>query len=366
MIYIHVPFCKSFCTYCGFYSEICSSEKTFLYYTDLVCEEIAARRQEILATSKINTLYFGGGTPSVLPLSHIGRIVEALPFDGQSYEEFTVEMNPDDVTVPLVAGLAALGANRISLGVQSFDDEILRRMARRHNADAAVQAVRAVREAGIRNLSIDLIFGFPSLSDEIWASTIEKALQLHPEHISCYQLSVEEGSALEKMLQEGRWSEASQEQCRRQYDYLCTCLRQAGYNHYEVSNFALPGYEAKHNSAYWSRAPYVGLGPGAHSFDGALVRRWNSEFGGKNKGYTLSEEKLSAYDVAVERLMLGLRTSAGLSAAEIEGIIGPQATREAISEGLLETANRHSGERRLRIPEEKFFVSDDIISTLIP
>lgn len=366
MVYVHVPFCKSFCTYCGFYSEICRNPSLFAGYTDLVCAEIDRRREEILASGKVNTLYFGGGTPSVLPLDFIRRITKALPFDSHGYEEFTVEMNPDDVTDSLVSGLKDLGANRISLGIQSLNDDILARMARRHNADGAILAAETIHRAGIRALSIDLIFGFPSLSDDIWASTIETALKLRPEHISCYQLSIEEGSALEKMVAEGRFKEASQEQCRRQYDYLCHTLAQAGYNHYEVSNFALPGHEAVHNSAYWSRAPYVGLGPGAHSFDGNAVRRWNSEFKAGSLGYDSSMEELSPRDIAVEKVMLGLRTSAGLPAKVLQEITGSEAVQDALSKGLLEPSDKTHEEPWLRIPEDKFFVSDDIVSTLIP
>ena len=365
MVYIHVPFCKSFCTYCGFYSVICKTGDAALErYAALICEEIRARRDEILATGGVNTLYFGGGTPSVLPLGVFRRIVSALPFEGP-YDEFTVEMNPDDVSGPLLEGLTGLGVNRISLGVQSFDDAVLRRMNRRHDAAAALRAVEAVRRSGVRNLGLDLIFGFPSLSDAIWAGTIKTALELRPEHISCYQLSIEEGSVLERMVADGVFKEASQEQCRRQYDYLCGALAAAGYVHYEISNFALPGFEARHNSAYWSRAPYVGLGPGAHSFDGSNIRRWNSEMADNGK-YSSESEVLTAYDAAVERLMLGLRTAAGLPEAELRGITAPEGLQEALSSGLIEIAAGDSfGPRRLRIPEKRFFVSDDIIRCLM-
>ena len=362
MIYVHVPFCKSFCTYCGFYSELCGrSEKAFDAYTGRVCAEIGARREEIKASSEVDTLYFGGGTPSVLPPSCIRRIVEALPFPvGHAFREFTVEMNPDDVTAELITELRGIGVGRISLGIQSFDDGILRWMNRRHTADAAVKAVETIRACGIDNVSIDLIFGLPQLEDGMWEKTLDKALDLHPEHISAYQLSVEEGSALEKMIADGRFTEAGQEQCRRQYDCLCARLRAAGYNHYEVSNFALPGREAVHNGAYWSRAPYVGLGPGAHSFDGAFRRSWNGEME-RDGSWASGSEELSAQEVAEERLMLALRTAAGLPQEELRSIIGPCALQDALSKGLLAATGG-----TIRIPEDHFFVSDDIISSLIP
>lgn len=364
MIYVHVPFCKSFCTYCGFYSEICKGSGTAMQaYADAVCKEIEERREEIIKTSGVNTLYFGGGTPSVLPLGVFRRIVQALPFEGP-YDEFTVEMNPDDVTRDFVIGLKELGVNRISLGIQSFDDAILRWMNRRHNAAGAVNAVETIRNCGIENISIDLIFGLPQLTEEGWENTISRALALRPQHISAYQLSVEEDSALEQLIARGKFTEATQEQCRQQYDALCRMLRQAGYNHYEVSNFALPGYEARHNSAYWSRAPYVGLGPGAHSFDGARTRRWNSHMTpGAPCQYIWETESLTDYDVAVERLMLGLRTAAGIDAGELRAITGPCALQDALSKGLLTPAGPQK--TALRIPEDRFFVSDDIIRQLI-
>ncbi|MBO6045171.1 MAG: coproporphyrinogen III oxidase family protein [Bacteroidales bacterium] len=289
MIYVHVPFCRSFCTYCGFYSELCSRKETqqvqnrlFGDYAEAICEEIDSRREEISVARSFgagcpenapdvsaapDTLYIGGGTPSVLPLPVLERIVKAL--GPATYEEFTVEVNPDDVVaggLEYVAGLRSLGVNRVSMGIQSFDDGILRWMNRRHDAAGAREAFRLLRACGFDNISIDLIFGLSQLSKEGWVATVKEALALRPEHISAYQLSIEEDSALERMVSDGRYSEASDEQCRSQYDTLCRMLADEGYVHYEISNWARPGREAVHNSAYWRRVPYVGLGPGAHSF----------------------------------------------------------------------------------------------------
>lgn len=305
MIYLHVPFCGSFCTYCDFYSEICRSAQVFNEYADAVIAEIRDRQKELemnmSARDAVNTLYIGGGTPSVLPLDVLSRIVGAVsqterlslvteqlslvtePVEvtvpTELFDEFTVEVNPEDIVekgLEYVRGLLALGVNRISMGIQSFNDDILRWMNRRHDAARAVEAFRILRGSGVRNISIDLIFGLSQLTDEIWKDTIEKALELAPEHISAYQLSIEEGSALAKMVADGRYVEATDEQCRRLYDILCQSLRLAGYHHYEISNFAKPGFEAVHNSAYWRRVPYVGLGPGAHSLTGN-IRSWNSQ-----------------------------------------------------------------------------------------
>lgn len=387
MIYLHVPFCGSFCTYCDFYSEICRSRQAFNEYADAVIAEIRDRRKELemnmSAQDAVNTLYIGGGTPSVLPLDVLSRIVGAVSQTEQLslvtepvevttptelFDEFTVEVNPEDIVEKgreYVRGLLALGVNRISMGIQSFNDDILRWMNRRHDAGNAVKAFHILRESGVRNISIDLIFGISQLTDETWKDTIEKALELSPEHISAYQLSIEEGSALAKMVADGRYVEASEEQCRRQYDILCRCLGRSGYHHYEISNFAKPGFEAVHNSAYWRRAPYIGLGPGAHSLTGN-VRSWNSPElphrspDGSSATYSRTFETLSPEDIRVERIMLSLRTDKGLKATELYSLADRAVINSLLSEGALE---KQGGS--IRIPESRLFTSDEIIRELI-
>lgn len=397
----------------------------FNEYADAVIAEIHDRQEELSknmsARDAVNTLYIGGGTPSVLPLDVLARIVKALTSSGalppvaepveatSPFDEFTVEVNPEDIVEKgpeYVRGLIALGVNRISMGIQSFDDGILRWMNRRHDAARAVEAFRILRECGVRNISIDLIFGLSQLTDELWKDTIEKALDLAPEHISAYQLSIEEGSALAKMVADGRYVEASDEQCRRQYDILCRCLGKSGYHHYEISNFAKPGFEAVHNSAYWRRVPYIGLGPGAHSLTGN-VRSWNSQElphritdkkphkatynnqsnlplenllcaqtgnSGMNPSktplsdyqdgslvtYSRSSEILSLEDIRVERIMLTLRTDKGLEATELYSLADRAVIDSLLNEGALETCDT-----RIRIPEDHFFTSDEIIRELI-
>lgn len=355
MIYVHVPFCRSFCTYCDFYSEIASDED-FERYADYISNEIAERREEI--TGEVNTLYIGGGTPSVPPLYVLRKIVSAIGLG--PYEEFTVEVNPEDIVEKgpsYIEGLRDLGANRISMGVQSFDDRILRWMNRRHNSSRAEEAFWMLREGGFENISIDLIFGFPLLTGKLWEETIKRALDLAPEHISCYQLSIEEGSHLSTLASKGLFKEASQEYSSLQYDFLCEKLREAGYHHYEISNFALPGKEAIHNSAYWRRVPYVGFGPGAHSFDGHH-RRWNGE---SIYGYTFEEEVLTDEDVKVEQLMLGLRTDKGLTEDFLHENCRSEIIDELMSKGVLIP----SRPGRLRLGEDYFFVSDNIIRELL-
>lgn len=415
MIYLHVPFCGSFCTYCDFYSEICRSRQASNEYADAVIAEIRDRRKELemnmSAQDAVNTLYIGGGTPSVLPLDVLSRIVGAVsqterlslvtePVEvttpTELFDEFTVEVNPEDIVEKgreYVRGLLALGVNRISMGIQSFNDDILRWMNRRHDAGNAVKAFHIFRESGVRNISIDLIFGISQLTDETWKDTIEKALELSPEHISAYQLSIEEGSALAKMVADGRYVEASEEQCRRQYDILCRCLGRSGYHHYEISNFAKPGFEAVHNSAYWCRAPYIGLGPGAHSLTGN-VRSWNSQElphrqqdetsscnpdrisscnpdstscqtssrnpSGKLATYSRNFETLSPEDIRVERIMLSLRTDKGLKATELYSLTDSTVVDALLSEGALERQGAS-----IRIPEDHLFTSDEIVRELI-
>ena len=332
MIYVHVPFCRSFCTYCDFYSEIACRGKdsgAVEAYVRDVAREAESRRTEIQETSGVNTLYIGGGTPSVLPPDALRSILSALP--GAPYDEFTMEVNPEDIVQKgpdYVKALHDMGVNRISMGVQSLDDGMLRWMNRRHDADGARTAFRILRDAGVRNISVDIITGVPGMNDGMLRATVDEVLGWKPEHISAYQLSIEEGSALASMIEDGRCEEASEEQCRGQYEYLCDALKAAGYVHYEISNWALPGKEAVHNSAYWTRKPYVGLGPGAHSLSAdGRVRSWNSQ---QLSGWTSGSETLSDEEVREEEIMLGMRTLHGWNGKVI--------------------------------PEKEWFISDEIIS----
>ncbi len=367
MIYIHVPFCRTFCIYCSFYSEICagsgSSELRARYVRALVSE--AEERAAEIATvrlSGMDSLYIGGGTPSLLDMGSLGEMVGAL--GARPEGEFTIEVNPDDIVEKgeeYARGLVGLGVNRVSMGVQSFDDGILGWMRRRHDAQTAVEAFGILRRAGVENISIDLMFGMSRLTDALWIDTIDKAVSLHPEHISAYQLSVEEGSVLYGMVGRGEYKEASDSRCARQYAMLCDRLRKAGYLHYEISNWALPGYEARHNSAYWTRVPYVGLGPGAHSFDGRR-RSWNTE---SVDAYVRESETLTAVDDKVETIMLALRTAAGIDADYLKSCCDHRLLDSLIAEGSLVRVDSPLSGCRLRIPEDRFFVSDDIIRRLI-
>ena len=393
MIYVHIPFCRSFCTYCDFYSEVAAKcrgaenerkqEELFGQYADALVAEVKARGQEI--TDDANTLYIGGGTPSVLPLYVFERLLEALRECGHGgpYDEFTVEVNPEDIVdkgEDYVRGLLDLGVNRISMGVQSFDDGILKFMNRRHSAAVAREAYAILENAGVRNISVDLIFGLPQLSNNQWKDTLKDVLEIspsgrRPQHISAYQLSVEPGSMLARLVEKGRFEEASDELCERQYSMLCEALVRAGYHHYEISNFAQPGYEAVHNSAYWKHIPYVGFGPGAHSFSdmsrcqcNTLVKRplrqWNRPDLQAYIADPLSVQEYEELDdeqLILEKIMLALRTSEGINAAFLEEYCDPRALARAIEGGSLV---RLAG-GRIRIPESRFFVSDSIIADIV-
>ncbi|MGN0199598.1 MAG: radical SAM family heme chaperone HemW [Candidatus Cryptobacteroides sp.] len=387
MVYLHVPFCRSFCTYCGFYSETCSKSRQselFNEYADAVLTEAEERKEEI-RSNPLRTLYIGGGTPSVLPPDVLRRVVQGIRrVQGDTpLREFTIEVNPEDIVEKgdeYLAGLLDLGITRISMGIQSFDDGILRWMNRRHDSARARKAYSMIRLAAERagkeiGVSIDLIFGVPGLDLQTWERTVSAALSLGkdegfkaPDHISAYQLSIEEGSALEEKIARGECTEASDEDCYRQYRTLCRKLREGGYNHYEISNFAIPGKEAVHNSAYWNRTPYTGLGPGAHSLtirdDGQQVRSWNSQVLPDRKTwrkYSREMEVLSDEDIRVERIMLGLRTAAGLPADELSLLAGKDALEKQVAAGCLAIGP----DGRARIPEERFFISDEIIGSLV-
>lgn len=360
-IYVHIPYCRSFCIYCDFYSELSRGGSSESFVCALK-KEAAARLPE-LGGASVSTIYFGGGTPSLLPAGELAGILSFLKDRTGSPSEVTVEVNPDDVLAMGLDGLETLleaGFNRVSMGVQSFDDSVLRWMRRRHDAEGAVKACSLLRGAGFTNLSIDLIFGFRGLSSGLWRETLDKAVSLMPEHVSAYQLTVEPGSALARLQESGRYEEVPDEESAAQYAMLQTVLAEAGYEQYEVSNFALPGMYSRHNSSYWHHVPYLGLGPGAHSLsvsrDGRLVRSWNDP---DLKGYLAGScrrgsEVLSAAEVEEERIMLGLRCSAGTALDKTKAA-------PLVREGLLEEIS----DGLYRIPAGRLFISEYVIGRLV-
>ena len=313
-IYVHIPFCKRRCLYCDFFSTTMLGRQK--EYIEALLKEIAARRNE--TGEPIRTIYLGGGTPSTLESADISRLLQAIGTADAT--EVTMEMNAGDADTAYLQAIRQAGVNRLSIGIQSFQDELLRQIGRRHTAAQAAEAVHIAQEAGFDNISIDLIYALPSQRTEQWQADIETALDLGIQHISCYGLMYEEGTALTKMLETGQITAIDEDTENAMYDYLCERLKAAGFVHYEVSNFALPGYEAQHNSSYWNGTPYIGIGAGAHSYtrkDGEAVRSWNPDdldayIQGINNGTLVrGNERLTERDLFNEQVMLGLRTSHG-------------------------------------------------------
>lgn len=325
-IYIHIPFCKRACHYCNFhFSTSMKSKNDFLH---ALLKEMQLR-QNYLGNSKIDTIYFGGGTPSILPLPDLKLIFKTLhhSFDIGSDAEITFEANPDDVTAENVAGWREAGINRFSLGVQSFFEEDLQWMNRAHSSAQALTSIPMLQAAGFNNLTIDLIYGSPGLTDDKWKQNVETALALGIPHLSCYALTVEPHTALDKMIRTNKSKPVHSEHQARQFTLLMDWLGKAGYEHYEISNFALPGMRSKHNSAYWSGDAYLGLGPSAHSYDGK-TRQWNIANNARyissiSTGVVPSEiEQLDQKARHNEYVMISLRKKEGINREKFRSIFG--------------------------------------------
>lgn len=335
-IYIHIPFCKKACYYCSFHfatslllkNEMIHSLKRELHlHTNdknaPVCGMILPKGE------LIETLYFGGGTPSILLRDELGGIIREVNniYRIADNAEITLEANPDDITEEKLADWKELGINRLSVGIQSFIERDLHWMNRAHNAEQAINCLSLIRKAGYTNYSIDLIFGIPHLSDEEWEENINRVIDIKAPHIACYALTVEPKTALDKMIRSGKKEDINSDEQARQFEILMQKLREAGYEHYEISNFSLPGSRSRHNSSYWQQKPYLGIGPSAHSYDGQN-RYWNIS---NNAIYIRSveeekpffeKENLSPGQRLHEYIMTSLRTSEGTGLKNIENDFG--------------------------------------------
>ena len=269
-LYIHIPFCKSRCLYCDFYST--TSLDMRQRYVDALCRELDLRGK-----SGVDTIYIGGGTPSQLSFEQLQQLLLYIykVCDVSPDAEVTMEVNPDDVTTAFAQALPQLHINRISMGAQTFNDSRLQFLRRRHKAAQVPLAVERLRQAGIRNISVDLMYGFPNETLSEWDEDITAVLSLQVEHLSAYALQYEEGTPLYRLLQRDEVSEVDDELSRSMYYRLKDRLADAGYEHYEISNFARKGFRSRHNSSYWNQTPYIGIGAAAHSFDGQN-RQWNA------------------------------------------------------------------------------------------
>lgn len=369
-IYIHIPFCKSRCIYCGFYSTTLLDLRK--KYINAVCREMELRKNYI--REPFSTIYLGGGTPSLLDEAELTKLFLYINnvYDVDRNAEITMECNPDDITPEFTNMLNRLPINRVSMGAQTFVDSRLRLLHRRHNSDEVKHAVKLLREAGIKNISIDLMFGFPDESLSQWKEDISAALALNIEHISAYSLMYEEDTPLWKMLDTGKVKEIDEELSLTMFKELVCQLTDAGYEHYEISNFARPGYRSRHNSSYWHQVPYIGLGAAAHSFD-LNSRQWNvadlklyiEEI--NNGIIPMEREELDNDTTFNDIITTALRTSDGINLNALETRLGKRYRNTLISaagkhleQGLLEI--RHD---RLRLTAEGIFISDMVMSDLM-
>jgi len=316
-VYFHIPYCKKACHYCNFHFSTSLQSKNVMVEALLKEIDITRGKNRRIITS----VYFGGGTPSVLLRKELRAIMDEVRkvFTFVPDAEFSFEVNPDDMTEISVPFWKQQGFNRLSIGIQSFRDEDLEWMNRSHTAAQAMEGIALVRKAGFTNFSIDLIYGIPGLTDEAWTKNIEQALALEVPHISAYALTVEPKTALGTMIEQGKKEPVDPEQQARQFLILMDMLENAGYEHYEISNFARPGFRSKHNSSYWQGIPYFGFGPGAHSYDG-YTRYWNISNNARfidsilsNNIIPFDKEDLTEKQQLNEYIMTSLRTMEGIS-----------------------------------------------------
>ena len=391
-LYIHIPFCESRCIYCGFYSTTSLSMRDD--YVDALCKEMKMRPFKTATDYdySLRTIYLGGGTPSQLThdqLIHLFEGIKKAYFPPKhSEEEFskmeiTMECNPDDVSEEFCKTLQQLPVNRVSMGAQTFSDHRLGFLHRRHKAADVKAAIKRLRGIDIHNISIDLMFGFPGETLEDWKKDIDEAIKLGVEHISAYSLMYEEGTTLYRMLERGKIEEIDEETSRQMYELLITQLTSAGYEHYEISNFAKPGYRSRHNSSYWHEVPYIGIGAAAHSYRRETkigeenkieaTRSWNVDnireyIASIQKGELPSEtESLDLSTRYNDLITTALRTSDGIDIEKMEKEFGDQLASQMMQEaekhihrGLMKISNG-----KLSLTHEGLYISDDIMSNFM-
>ncbi len=369
-LYTHIPLCASRCYYCDFYSSTYKGNRAELI--DAICKELTLRK-EYLKGEPIRTIYFGGGTPTQLSiqelesiLNHIYKVYDCEPV------EVTIEGNPEDLTKEYLQDLSRLPFNRLSIGIQSFHDEELKAINRRHTAQTAIEAVRNAQEVGFSNISIDLIYGLPNQTMESWKNNIEHAIALNVPHISAYSLTFEEGSILTEKLQKGEIQEADEELSLNMFKTLRERLTYAGIPPYEISNFARPGFESKHNSSYWDGTSYLGVGPSSHSFDGEN-RQWNIANTRKyieniTNGTSYFEiEKLAEKDHFNEFILTGLRRSKGIFLNKMRGRFTEKYILKFLqtAKPFFEDGHLIRQGDQIFLSEDGIFISDFILSDLM-
>lgn len=359
-LYIHIPFCKKLCGYCDFYKTMSLAKLPEVLAR--TAEEMR-ERAPMLAGTTLKTIYFGGGTPTVCSPEELAGLIDLAGevFGTHQVEEITVEANPDDLTEEYLSGLRRVGVNRLSIGIQSFRDEDLQMMNRRHTASEAIEAVERARKAGFDNISIDLIYGLPTATLEDWRENIRRAVSLGVEHISAYHLTIEENTIFGKKGVQT----APEELSDKEYQILCEELQKAGYEHYEISNFSLPEKRSRHNSAYWRGTPYLGLGAGAHSFDGSCTRSWNAPSITKYlQGTEPESETLSPEERYEEVVMVSLRTAEGVDLEALETAFGAakRAHFERTAKPFVERGILRQNGGKIAFCESHWLISDSVIA----
>lgn len=370
-IYIHIPFCKSRCIYCDFFTS--TNEAEMDNYVQSLCMEIVHRRGEV-ANDTIKTIYFGGGTPSRLHQKHFESVFEVINVNYNLADEveITIESNPDDLTHEYVDMLRVLPFNRISIGIQSFDDQELKFLSRRHDSQRAIEAVKYCQEKGFHNISIDLMYGLPKQTLAIWKKTLHQALQLDIQHISAYHLIYEEKTCLYSLLQAGKVNAVDENASLEMFEVLINTLKDAGFMHYEISNFAKPNFISQHNSSYWTGQKYLGFGPSAHSFDGEH-RWWNvSSMSKYIEGVNSSKPDIEMEDIDLitkynEYIITGLRTMWGINLEELDKRFGKE-----LYDYFLLNAQRYFNlnylikeDSNVVLTHKGIFISDGIMSDLM-
>jgi oxygen-independent coproporphyrinogen III oxidase len=364
-LYIHIPFCVKKCIYCDFFS-VSYDESTVKAYVDALCKELFFKKHP---GGSLRTVYFGGGTPTLLPAAScnilFGYLRDNFPLSPDA--EITVEANPGTIDESKIETLLSLGVNRLSVGVQSFNDNELATLGRIHSSDEALKSIASIKKAGLKNFSIDLMYGIPGQTTESWRESLTKAVELSPTHISAYELTPEESTPLSLLITSGKIRMLNEELILSMYNLAIDCLAGYGYEHYEISNFALPGYQCKHNLNYWNRGEYTGLGAGAHSFDKGIrsknIANIKSYVENLKKGKFPETESaaLLPEEISKESIFLGLRKTEGINIrhAQEQGLSLLDASGELIDEGYLKVTGDY-----LILTRKGIVVSNTIIVRL--
>ena len=353
-LYLHVPFCKSKCAYCGFYSV--ASLKRKGDYLESLKQEII-QRKDYLHGEPVHTVYFGGGTPSILSIDELKSIITQLheTFDIVPQAEITLEANPDTLSLEYLESLRQLGINRLSIGIQSFFDNDLQYLSRKHNSAHALECVGLAKKAGFENINLDLIYGLPTSDADQWNRNLDLFLEMDVPHLSAYALTLEPNSILTKLIEQGKTAPVNEEDAVREYEILCQKMAQHGFVHYEISNFCKPQMQSRHNTSYWFGIPYLGLGPSAHSYDGTS-RQWNEGNGERTteNGKPFERETLSPEQRYDEYVMLRLRTMWGIDLKYMRREMG-----ERFYDYCLRQAEPLIAQKRLSRTGDSLYLTDE-------